>query len=147
LQPYIEKLEHLGQTDQIVGVAASVNGQMVSVDIFESTPLFRKFWPKLLKSHSLDAASNATGTEGAKAVKASTVADCISFLKAMQDPQGTTEEKSDGQHIVRRESEKGICFSYHDAAAAADPQAPFTTSVIGVGGGLGGAVHSGGFAK
>lgn len=151
LKPYVEKLEPIGRADQIVGVAASINGEMVSVDIFESTPLFRKFWPKLLKSHSLDAASAASESDDAKVAKENTVEDCVAFLKSMQESEGTKEEKAGGQHIVRRESENGICFSYHDAVALSERESRAVSAAggigVGLGGGLGGAVHSGGFAK
>ena len=35
----------------------AVNGRFEQIDVFESTPLFNKLWPKLLKSYALDAAN------------------------------------------------------------------------------------------
>ena len=48
------------QVSESVGVIVAVSGEMHSLDVFESTPLFQKLWPKLLKSYALDAANNAS---------------------------------------------------------------------------------------
>jgi hypothetical protein len=37
----------------------AINGQVEAVDVFQSTPLFRKLWPQLLQSYALDAATVA----------------------------------------------------------------------------------------
>ncbi len=60
LQPYLEKLEQpITAHEQVVGVIVAINGRPASYDAFESTPLFKKLWPKLLKSAALDAANQA----------------------------------------------------------------------------------------
>jgi hypothetical protein len=40
---------------------------MEMVDVYESTPLFKKLWPKLLKGYALDAIA-VTGDEDAASV-------------------------------------------------------------------------------
>ncbi len=58
LQPYLKGLtEPVAGQDRVLGAVVAVNGKIESLDVFESTPLFRKLWPKLLKSHALDALS------------------------------------------------------------------------------------------
>src|SRR5437762_1591989 len=50
LTPFLEELlKPIDETDNVVGVIVAVNGQVASMDVFASTPLFRKLWPKLLK--------------------------------------------------------------------------------------------------
>ena len=63
LQPYLEELQQpVADTARVVGVVVAINGQAQSYDVFESTPLFKKLWPKLLKSAALDAATQADAT-------------------------------------------------------------------------------------
>lgn len=79
LRPYSEALEStVAKQEQIVGAIVAINGKVESVDVFGSTPLFRKLWPKLLKSHTLDAL-HAADEEGADEV--STVTDAAEFSK------------------------------------------------------------------
>jgi len=42
---------------QIVGAVAAINGKIVSADVFANNSLFQAYWPKLLKSYSLEAIS------------------------------------------------------------------------------------------
>ena len=56
----------------------AINGKIESVDIFESTPLFRKLWPKLLQSYALDALH---ASDAVDAKKTSSVADATVFLE------------------------------------------------------------------
>src|SRR5262245_36283166 len=47
LRPYMDHLrDPITETDNVVGVIVAVNGEMESMDVFQSTPLFRKLWPK-----------------------------------------------------------------------------------------------------
>jgi hypothetical protein len=48
-----------------VGVAVAVNGQMVWADIFASTNLLEKYWPKLVRSYAAEAV--VTRTKGGEA--------------------------------------------------------------------------------
>ncbi len=52
-------LESILQQPRVVGVVVAIDGEVRASDVFESTPLFRKLWPKLLKSYALDAYSHA----------------------------------------------------------------------------------------
>jgi hypothetical protein len=44
-----------------VGVVVAINGQLVWSDVFSSADLFRKYWPKLLRSYVMEAESRAWG--------------------------------------------------------------------------------------
>jgi ARG/rhodanese/phosphatase superfamily protein len=147
-EPFIKKLKPVGDTKQIVGVAVAVNGKMLSVDIFESTPLFKKFWPKLLKSYALDAVAAKSEKDAAKKATAIAVSDCIKFLKEVENSKTETQKLAGGQKIYKRDSKSGTSFSYHDsragsAAAAAQPAAAPSKDA----GGFGGGVHTSVLAK
>jgi hypothetical protein len=41
-----------------VGVVVAINGEIVWADVFASTPLLEKYWPKLVRSYSAEALTN-----------------------------------------------------------------------------------------
>jgi len=55
-QPYLDKLDGLPASfPGATGVAVAVGNRIVCVDVFGSPDLFRKMWPKLLRSYVIDA--------------------------------------------------------------------------------------------
>ncbi len=139
LQPYIDKLQGpVAQTENVVGIIVAVNGKIESMDVFESTPLFKKLWPKLLKSYALDAA-NAAGEQVAS--KTCTRQDAAAFLKETATASTSKTETKGDLALSRRESERVLLFSAHASNGGRDPAADASA------GGLGGGVHAAAFAK
>jgi hypothetical protein len=134
LEAYLKGLsEQIAGQDRVVGALVAVNGKVESVDIFESTPLFRKLWPKLLKSYALDALNAAAAKDAGKSCK---VADASAFLtKVMQAPVSGTKNTKGGLVVTRRVTKEGVSYSASGNKAAG-----------GMGGGMGGAIHSAGYA-
>jgi hypothetical protein len=131
LEPYLTALSaKVAAEGRVVGAVVAINGKIESVDVFESTPLFRKLWPKLLKSYALD----ALGAGAAKsAAKESSVADASAFLtKVLQASVASTKQTKGGLVVTRRETKDATSYS------AASPA---------MGGGGGGAIHASGFSK
>jgi hypothetical protein len=132
LEPYLTALSSkVAGEGRVVGAVVAINGKIESVDVFESTPLFRKLWPKLLKSYALD----ALGAASAKpAAKESSVADASAFLtKVLQASVSSTKQTKGGLVVTRRETKDATSYS------AASPA---------MGGGRGGgAIHASGFSK
>ncbi len=111
----------------------AVNGKVESVDIFESTPLFRKLWPKLLKGYALDAFNAAAAKDAGKSCE---VAAASAFLaKVMQAPVSGTKRTNGGLVLTRRVTKEGVSYS-----ASGNKDADEMT------GGMGGAIHSAGYA-
>jgi ARG and Rhodanese-Phosphatase-superfamily-associated Protein domain len=48
-----------------VGVVVAINGELVWSDVFPSAELFRKYWPKLLRSYVIEAESRGKGMKDA----------------------------------------------------------------------------------
>jgi hypothetical protein len=138
LDAYVARLERaVAETNQVVGAIVAINGKVETLDLFESTPLFHKLWPKLLKSYALDAA-NAAGAKNAGATCSPDAAreflvDTLTSAERDATVKGNVA-------LSRRESERVEAFSAHDRSA-----------LEGQGGGFGnfggGAVHSSGFSK
>jgi hypothetical protein len=147
LEPYFEHVKQpIDESPNVVGVIVAVNGKVESMDVFESTPLFRKLWPKLLKSYALD----ATGAADADAEKkVATRADAIAFFQDVAAAKTTTSKSEGNLAISHAESDRVLLFSAHEPRGAElmRPAASMDASVGGFGGGLGGAVHASGYAQ
>jgi hypothetical protein len=142
LEPYLKSLrEPIAGRERIIGVVVAVNGKVEAVDVFESTPLFVKVWPRLLKGYALDAC-HAAEAEGAD--KTCDVADARAFIdKVIQSQVDQTKESPSGLVVTRRNSKDVMGFS-----ARSESSADGAVMMGGMGmGGLGGAVHSAGFSK
>lgn len=135
LQPYLEHLQSaVANQDQVVGVLAAVNGKIESMDVFESTPLFQKVWPKLLRSYALDAANSAERETDAKDCE---VAAARTFLEEALAADVETTDQQHGIAMTKRSGRNVVSFSSQLDSAAA-PAAM---------GGMGGGVHFSGFSK
>jgi hypothetical protein len=136
LQAYSDAMQSsVAGGKQVVGAIVAVNGTVEAVDVFQSTPLFQKLWPKLLKGYALDALAAADAPD---AKKTCTLKDAHAFLQDAM--RANVEKKSQGQGglvVTKRDSAKIMSFS----------------AGFGGMGGMGGsfgdadAVHSSGYKK
>ncbi|HET6324037.1 MAG TPA: DUF6569 family protein [Planctomycetaceae bacterium] len=138
LEPYTTALTaKVAGQNQIVGAIVAINGKIESLDVFESTPLFRKLWPKLLKSYALDAVSTVAAVKPAgkdskmskvqAPGKESTVADASRFLNKVLAGAVRDKQTKAGLVTIHREADGAKSYS--------------------AGGGMGGApIHAAGFA-
>jgi hypothetical protein len=60
LEDYVRTLEREVLRPGVVGVVVARNGQLVWADVFASSTLFARYWPKLLKSYAVDAMGDYT---------------------------------------------------------------------------------------
>jgi ARG and Rhodanese-Phosphatase-superfamily-associated Protein domain len=132
LQPYLDALnDPVASQAQVVGVIVAVNGKIENVDVFESTPLFRKLWPQLLKSFALTALESADSEEKCQP---GTRTEAETFLASTLKDQAEASKKTEG----------GLVVSHHDAS----DHVSFSAGMMGgMGGGFGGAIHSSGYSK
>jgi hypothetical protein len=72
---------------QAVGVVVAVNGHVIWSDVFASTELLEKYWPKLVRSYASEAI--VTQTKGGKATRS----QAESFLDDMQGRRETIESE------------------------------------------------------
>ena len=62
LERSYEKLLGSLRERKAVGVVVAVNGRIIWADVFPSTALFEKYWPKLVRSYAAEAVVARTGT-------------------------------------------------------------------------------------
>ena len=163
-EAFVEALQDpVADIENVVGVVVAINGKIDAADVFESTPLFKKLWPKLLKSYSLEAANQAAldavadgvdeaaeGDANEEAAIASdtvdqesqlamcTVQDAVAFLQQAKAASETANEVKDGIAISHRSDASVDSFSLRIGS----PQPSASEE-----GGFGGAVHFSGFSK
>ncbi len=151
---YVKDIEQpVARRSQVVGAVAAVGGKVVSVDVFGSTPLFQKVWPKLLKGLAFDAAIAAQAAPSKKAQPAAqasaaklvTLADAEKFFRqAMLADVKRNSEGQGGLVVTKRESAEVVSYS---ASMSTDAKAAPAAKVGGMGGAGFGEVHSSGYAK
>jgi hypothetical protein len=115
--PYEKALNSaLGNDVTVVGVVAAINGRVVAADVFGDPGLFRKLWPKLLRSYAADAAEQASAAK--KPMPAVTAASAKAFLTEASDAKSRTENKSDVSTSLRLESTNTLSYRLQPAKAA-----------------------------
>jgi hypothetical protein len=139
IRSYTKEIEQpVAAHRQVVGTIIAVNNKLEVVDVFGSTPLFRKVWPKLLKGYALDAAV-ATRQKPNKGAKPPTLKDAETFFRDAMESQVKDKSKGkDGLVVTKRESDRMVSFS---ASPEKPKDAPAAKSSFG------GSVHSSGFSK
>lgn len=97
----------------VVGFAYAVDGRMVGADVYASPALFKKLWPRLLRSAAVGAVTGNADAPGA--VNVGAVADFF----AGRAGGGESEERAVTERVkvVRREGERAILWETRDSAA------------------------------
>ena len=111
INAYVEALRDVvsGQ-DDVIGFAFTINGTMKNADIYASSELFSRLWPKLLRA----AATEAVAEKGEEEIVGNfqVVEDCL-----IEAGNATAEEEevSDRIKMVTRESKEHILFETQDS--------------------------------
>ena len=111
-EDYIKKLSSIidGKSD-VIGYAVAVNGKMNNADVYGSSALFRKLWPKLLKASAVEAVAELQKDAKFEAVPAESVEG---FFAEAEDGKAADEEVSGSVRRVTRESDKNLVFETRD---------------------------------
>lgn len=148
LEDYLKSLDKkVADTKNVVGVMVSINGKIESLDHFNSTPLFVKLWPKMLKGFALQAAN---ASEDSAAVDTVTIEEAKQFFAQTQSASVAENDENDSLVTERRESKGLVCFSSRlkplkEKANAREDSLAGQGGLGGGGFGGGGAIHSSAF--
>ncbi|MGH9662496.1 MAG: ARPP-1 family domain-containing protein, partial [Bryobacteraceae bacterium] len=85
--------------------AFAINGQLNSADLYASPALFRKMWPKLLKSSAVEAVANP-----AKGHAAPPSSDQIADALDEAERGRSTEKTVRRMKLIRKDSPKYLLF-------------------------------------
>jgi hypothetical protein len=100
----------LKNKNDVIGYVFAINGQVNSADVYASSALFAKLWPKLLKSSAVEAIAELEENSKPASVSESAV---TAFLVG---PDKTTSEKDVTQRVrlLTRENDDSIFFETRD---------------------------------
>jgi len=112
-QSYINALSGIidGKSD-VIGYVFAINGKVNSADVYASSALFKKLWPKLLKASAIEAVAELRRGEKFEAPKASDVRGLL------DDSKGEEKQKdvSSRVQMVTKESAGNVSFETRDRA-------------------------------
>jgi hypothetical protein len=112
---YVKALGNIvnGKPD-VIGYVFAINGKINSADVYASSSLFKKLWPKLLQASAIEATAELRRGEKFAAPPAAAVKG---FLD--DSPKGTDEKQKDVSsrvQMVTRESKENVFFETRDRA-------------------------------
>jgi len=114
-ESYIKALGNIvnGKPD-VIGYVFAINGKINSADVYASSSLFKKLWPKLLQASAIEATAELRRGEKFAAPPADAVKG---FLD--DSPKGADEKQKDVSsrvQMVTRESRENVFFETRDKA-------------------------------
>ena len=112
MQEYMRALEREVLQPGVVGVVIARNGQLVWADVFASSTLFARYWPKLLKSYVVDAMGDYTSD------KQPTVEQARNYLAERDGTVGTAGQAGIYQ-LVKTEHPQYAIFELRDISLPA----------------------------
>jgi hypothetical protein len=111
---YVKKLTPaVADQKDVIGYAFAINGQINSADVYASSALFKKLWPKLVKATAVEAFHELKKDKKFEPVKSDAV---LAFLA---DPEkGKKSQKDIDKRLsqVLKETEKNVLFETCDKA-------------------------------
>jgi hypothetical protein len=112
-QSYVDGLSGIldGKTD-VIGYVFAINGKVNSADVYASSVLFKKLWPKLLKASAIEAVAELRHGEKFDAPKPAEVRGLL------DDSKGEEKQKdvSSRVQMVTKETDGNVSFETRDRA-------------------------------
>ena len=109
---YVAKLASIieGKND-VIGFAFAINGTINSAEVYYSNALFRRFWPKLLRTSAIEAVAESALSEKAESVPGEAV---LRFFAGAERGEESITNVTARTQMIKRESEKGFFFETRD---------------------------------
>jgi len=109
---YINVLEGIiKKRSDVIGYVFAINGKVNSADVYASSALFAKLWPKLLKSSAVEAIAELNQEAEPKEVATETV---HAFLAESEKPSAAAKEVTPRVRLVTREDDKNAFYETQD---------------------------------
>ena len=113
---YIKALGQIPNAkDDVIGYVFAINGKVNSADVYGSSMLFKKLWPKLLKANAVEAIAAQKKEE----FKPATTEAASSFLVDAEKGRASEKDVTRRVKLVTREDEKNVFFETIDATGGA----------------------------
>ena len=114
---YVKGLSHIVYTKRsVIGYVFAINGKVNSADVYASSTLFIKLWPKLLRASAIEAVSELRSGQKSEPV---TQENARKFLSDSEAPAPSEQEVTGRVKLVTRENKESVFFETRDAAPSA----------------------------
>ena len=111
---YVNALDGLLDTrTDVIGYVFAINGKINSADVYASSALFKKLWPRLLKASAIEAVAEQRGGEKFDAPKP---ADVQGFLEDGSKGEEQEKDVTGRVQLVTRDSKDNVSFDTRDRA-------------------------------
>jgi hypothetical protein len=111
---YIDKLSSIVESHKdVIGFVFAINNKLNSGDVYSSGALFKRFWPRLLKTAAIEAVVERPLNEKNEPVSTKSAAE---FLIASERGAETINEVTKRTHMFNRDTEKSFFFETRDMA-------------------------------
>ena len=110
---YIKALSNIvNGSNDVIGYVFAINGKVNSADVYGSSSLFKKLWPKLLKANAIEAIAELQTEKFAPAKSENAKA----FLTDSEKAQAKHKDVSKRVGLVTAEDEENVFFETRDRA-------------------------------
>lgn len=114
---YTDKLSSIVESsNDVIGFAFAINDKLNSADVYSSSALFKRFWPRLLKTAAIEAIAERTSNEKYEPV---TIAGVGEFLAASEKGTETFNDVTRRTRMLKLDAEKSVFFETRDMAHGA----------------------------
>ena len=111
---YVKELSNIVHTKaNVIGYAFAINGNLNSADVYASSALFRKLWPKLLKASAIEAMAELHKDQKYEPVTSGQVR---TFFSESETARPKEKEVSSRVNLVTREDADNVFFETRDRA-------------------------------
>ena len=115
---YVTNLSSIveGKND-VIGYVFAINDKINSADLYYSNGLFRRFWPKLLKTTAIEAVAERPINDPLNEKRVTVSAEAMkAFFAGTELGEESTSNVTARTQMIKRESEKGLFFETRDLA-------------------------------
>ena len=108
---YVKALGNIAnRSEDVIGYVFAINGKVNSADIYGSSVLFRKLWPKLLKANAIEAIAELQKEN----FKPASVDNAKGFLSDSEKAKGSDKDVNARVNLLTREDSENIFFETRD---------------------------------
>ena len=109
---YLKKLSSIVEShSDVIGFVFAINDKLNSADVYASNAMFKRFWPRLLKTAAIEAVAERPLKEKSDPVS---IASAGEFLTASEKGSETNNEVTTRTHMLKREAENSLFFETRD---------------------------------
>ena len=109
---YVDELtRQYNRQDNVVGFAFAINGELNSADIYRSSELFGKYWPKLVEACAIEAVSVLDKDGGRPSLKP---IDIKKWLIAADTGDSKDQAVAGQMRVMTRENKDDVVFETYD---------------------------------